>query len=150
MSDKPSKTAIRTWARLLKAQRIALGTVEGALKDAGLPPLVWYDVLLGVERAGETGVRPFELERAMLLAQYNLSRLLDRIEKEGYVERRTCPDDGRGQTLHVTERGRAIRRKMWPVYARAIESMIGQRLSAREAAELAETLGKIIEPVSRP
>ena len=82
-----------------------MGTVESALKDAGLPPLVWYDVLLELERAGEAGVRPFELERAMLLAQYNLSRLLERIEKESYIERRTCPDDGRGQLLRITESG---------------------------------------------
>ena len=148
MSDKPSRTAIRAWARLLKAQRIALDVVESALKAARLPPLVWYDVLLEVERAGETGVRPFELERAMLLAQYNLSRLIDRIESEGYIERRTCPDDRRGQTVHITQSGRAIRRRMWPVYARAIESVIGQRLNAREAGKLAEMLGKIIAPGS--
>ena len=150
MSDKPSKTAIRAWARLLKAQRIALGTVETALKDAGLPPLVWYDVLLELERAGASGLRPFELERTMLLAQYNLSRLLDRIEEQGYVERRDCPDDGRGRVVRITDSGRAVRRRMWPVYGRAIESVIGQRLQAGEAAELAETLGKIIEPSSRP
>lgn len=149
MTDKPSRTTVRAWARLLKAHRLALGMVESALKDAGLPPLAWYDVLLEVERAGDTGVRPFELERAMLLAQYNLSRLLDRIEKEGYVERRACPDDRRGQSVHITPSGRAARRRMWPVYARAIEAVMGERLRAAEAAELATTLGKIIEPLSR-
>ena len=149
MTDKPSRTIIRAWARLLKAQRIALGAVESALKDAGLPPLGWYDVLLEVERAGESGVRPFELERAMLLAQYNLSRLLDRIEKEGYVERRVSPDDRRGHFVRITQSGRAVRRRMWPVYASAIEAVMGERLKAAEAAQLADTLGKIIEPLSR-
>ena len=48
--------------------------------------------------------------------------------------------------VRITDSGRAIRRKMWPVYARAIESVIGQRLKASEAAELAETLGKLIDP----
>jgi DNA-binding MarR family transcriptional regulator len=149
VTDKPSRTVVRAWARLLKAQRIALGAVESALKDAGLPPLGWYDVLLEVERAGETGVRPFELERTMLLAQYNLSRLLDRIEKEGYLERRMSPDDGRGQLVHITQSGRAMRRRMWPVYASSIEAVMGERLKAAEAAELAEMLGKVIEPLPR-
>lgn len=149
MTDKPSRTTIRAWARLLKAQRIALGAVESVLRDAGLPPLAWYDVLLEVERAGDTGVRPLALERAMLLAQYNLSRLLDRIEKEGYIERRACPDDRRGQLVHITQSGRALRRRMWPVYASAIAAVMGERLKAAEAAQLAETLGKIIEPLSR-
>src|ERR1700751_3913382 len=81
----PSQTVERAWARLIKAQRTALGSVEGALKAAGLPPLAWYDALLELERAGAPGLRPFELERAMLLEQYNLSRLLDRMERAGYV-----------------------------------------------------------------
>jgi DNA-binding MarR family transcriptional regulator len=145
MSEKPDKTSIRAWARLLKAQQRAFGTVERALKAAGLPPLAWYDVLLETERAGKDGLRPFELERAMLLAQYNLSRLVDRLEASGYVERRDCADDGRGQLVAITEAGRALRRKMWPVYARAIEAAIGQHLSARQAEVLDDLLGLLID-----
>ena len=62
MTEKPSKQAVLAWARLLKAERLALARVEAALKQAGLPPLAWYDVLLELERAGETGMRPFELD----------------------------------------------------------------------------------------
>ncbi len=72
MSDKPAEATIRAWARLTKAQNQALGSIEATLKAADLPPLAWYDVLLETERAGKGGLRPFELERAMLLAQYNL------------------------------------------------------------------------------
>jgi len=145
MTDKPSETTIRAWARLMRAPQLALGSVERELKAAGLPPLVWYDVLLEIERAGEAGLRPFELERAMLLAQYNLSRLIDRIEGAGYVERRDCKDDGRGQLIAITDRGKAIRRKMWPVYARAIEAAVGRNLSAKQAGALDDLLGLLIE-----
>ena len=148
MSDKPGEPTIRAWARLMKAQNQALGSVEGALKAAGLPPLAWYDVLLETERAGRDGLRPFELERAMLLAQYNLSRLVDRIEAAGYVERRPCVDDGRGHLIAITDAGRAVRRRMWPVYARAIEAAVGQRLSGRQAAMLSELLGHLIDEPS--
>ena len=145
MTDKPSDTTIRVWARLMTAQQLALAAIEHDLKAAGLPPLVWYDVLLEVERAGETGLRPFELERAMLLAQYNLSRLVDRIERAGYVERRACENDGRGHLIAITDRGKAIRRKMWPVYARAIEAAVGHHLSAKQAETLDDLLGLLIE-----
>jgi DNA-binding MarR family transcriptional regulator len=148
MTEKPTQTAIRAWARLMKAQQLALASIERGLKTAGLPPLAWYDVLLEVERAGAAGTRPFELERAMLMAQYNLSRLLDRIEGAGYIERRACPDDGRGQVVQITDTGKAIRRKMWPVYARAIETAIGQRLSAKEAENLDAALGKLVERIA--
>lgn len=145
MSENPSKTVIRAWARLMKAQQLALASIEQSLKAAGLPPLGWYDVLLEVERAGANGLRPFELERAMLLAQYNLSRLVDRIERAGYVERRACDEDGRGQLIAITDAGKAMRRKMWPVYARAIEAAMGRHLSAKEAEALDDLLGLLIE-----
>ncbi len=90
-------------------------------------------------------MRPFELERALLLAQYNLSRLIDRIERAGYVERRACEEDGRGQLIAITERGKAIRRKMWPVYAKAIETAVGPHLSAKQAESLDGLLGLLIE-----
>ena len=70
--------------------------------------------------------------------------LLD-LETAGYVERRECEDDGRGHLVAITEAGRAMRRKMWPVYARAIEAAIGQRLSARQAETLGDLLGLLIE-----
>src|SRR4029453_8038156 len=106
MSDKPAEATIRAWARLMKAQRQALGSIEGALKAARLPPLAWYDVLLETERAGKDGLRPFELERAMLLAQYNLSRLVDRMAAAGYLERRPCADAGPGPPIATTDGAR--------------------------------------------
>jgi DNA-binding MarR family transcriptional regulator len=145
MTDTPPKTVVRAWARLMKAQQLALAAIEQALKKAELPPLAWYDVLLEVERAGPDGLRPLELERAMLLAQYNLSRLVDRIERAGYVERRACEEDGRGQLIAITDKGKVIRRKMWPVYARAIEAAIGRHLSTKQADALDGLLGTLIE-----
>jgi DNA-binding MarR family transcriptional regulator len=81
----------------------------------------------------------------MLLAQYNLSRLIDRIEHTGYLERRVCEDDGRGQLIVITQRGKAIRRKMWPVYARAIEAAVGKNLSAKQAVALDDLLRLLID-----
>ena len=52
MNSKPGGTMIRAWARLMKAQRVALGSIEEALKSAGFPPLAWYDALLELEHAG--------------------------------------------------------------------------------------------------
>lgn len=145
MSEKPTDTVVRAWARLMMAQNLALASVERDLKAAGMPPLAWYDVLLEVERAADKGLRPFELERAMLLAQYNLSRLIDRIAQAGYVVREACEDDGRGQVVKITAEGKSLRRKMWPVYARAIEAAMGRNLSQPQAKALDDLLGQLVE-----
>jgi DNA-binding MarR family transcriptional regulator len=144
MKNRPSEVAVRAWARLMKVQQKAQGEIEDALAQARLPPLSWYDVLLELERAGAEGLRPFALEREMLLEQYNLSRLIDRIEKAGYVERRACENDGRGQVVAITASGKSIRRRMWPVYAKAIQSIFGDALTAAEIALLEGTLGKLL------
>lgn len=143
MADRPSEAAIRAWTRLERAHRAALDTVEARLKRAGLPALAWYDVLLELERAGPAGLRPFELQKAMLLAQYNLSRLVERLVEAGYVARAASADDGRGQLLTATRAGRAMRKRMWPVYAAAIEEAVGRHLSADEAMMLAGLLGRL-------
>lgn len=109
-----------------------------------MPTLAWYDVLLELERSRDNALRPFELERAMLLEQYNLSRLLSRMESAGFIERQTCDDDGRGQIVSITNEGRKQRRKMWPVYALAIESAIGTKLAETEISRFNEILLQLI------
>lgn len=139
----PSDFAIRAWARLERAHRAAQGTVEARLKAAGLPTLAWYDALLELERAAPAGLRPFELQHQMLFAQYNLSRLIDRLVDARCVARATAEADGRGVVLTITPTGRALRRKMWPVYAAAIDEAVGRHLTNREAETLGELLGKL-------
>ena len=134
--------AFQIWVRLVRAHRRIADAVEAALKAEGLPPLEWYDVLLELERHGAP-LRARDLEQQLLLAQYNLSRLLDRLESRGLIERTPDPDDGRSRLIRVSEAGLATRKRMWPVYRRTIESMIGQRLSDAEAAQLASLLSPI-------
>ena len=149
MTEGPCTHAVRAWACLLRAHHAAVGKVESALKAAGLPPLAWYDVLLELERSGDCGMRPFALERELLLPQYGLSRLLARMEEAGLVARESCPADGRGQVFAVTEAGREMRRRMWPVYAAALQRGVAARLTSEEAAQLADLLGRLAAPEVR-
>ncbi len=147
MSATPSETVVRAWARLTKAQQRALDSIERALKAAKLPPLAWYDVLLELERAGGS-LRPFELEREMLLAQYSLSRLIDRMEEAGYVERRALKEDRRGQAIVITAAGQTLRRRMWSIYGPAIQAAIGDHLSPKQIDTLSALLGALIEKLT--
>ena len=139
---EPTDAVITAWARLVRVPQAVLAAVEADLKAAGLPPLSWYDALLELARS-RGGLRHFELEQRMLLAQYNLSRLVDRLEAAGYLERRPCPEDGRGQVLRINRSGRALLKRMWPVYGAAIARHVGARLTKAEATQLAELLGRL-------
>lgn len=141
--DAISKEAVDAWARLVRVSQVLLSAVESDLKADGFPPLSWYDVLLELRRAGPGGLRPFELERAMLLAQYNISRLVERLLKAGYVARRPCEEDARGQILSITPHGERLLRRMWPAYRAAIRRHFADRLGDGDAEALARILGRL-------
>jgi DNA-binding MarR family transcriptional regulator len=145
MPKEPGEAVVDAWIALNRAQQTALSRIERAFRDAKLPPSAWYDVLWELDRAGEAGLRPFEIERRRLIAQSNISRLIDRLAERGCVERCPCEEDGRGQRIVITPRGREMRKRMWPVYARAIHEVVGHRISEREAAKLASLLGKLLD-----
>lgn len=142
MAIGSNSPAFQIWVRLVRSHRRIGDAVEAALKADGLPPLEWYDVLLELERHGES-LRARDLEHRLLLAQYNLSRLLDRLESRGFIEREPDPDDGRSRLIRITAAGLAIRKQMWPVYRRTIDTMVGTTLSTDEAEQLAELLAPI-------
>ena len=120
-----------------------LDRIEEDLKSAGLPPLVWYDVLLELVREPGDRLRHRDLHRRMLLAKYNLSRLLDRMEADGLIGRQPVNDDARGEYVRVTTRGRDMQKRMWPVYRRAIAKHFSSLLSADDIDQLLRILSKI-------
>lgn len=144
--QSPSPEAVAAWARLMRVSRQLVEKAEDALKQAGLPPLGWYDVLHELAEAGEGGLRPFELTDRVLLAQYNVSRLLARLEGDGLVEKLSVADDGRGQTVRITSAGRDMRRRIWTVYGASIAALMGEKLSAAELKTLAALLGRLRDP----
>ena len=122
----PTEEETALWVALNLAQRSVYGAMDAALKARGLPPLRWYDVLWAIERAGDGGLRPFEMERSLLFEQSNLSRLLHRMTGEGLVEESVFEDDRRGKLLRITKKGRQVRKAMWQVYGPLIhEHMCG-------------------------
>ena len=134
------------WARFMRVSQAVLAAVEADLKAAGFPPLAWYDALLELRRAAPEGLRQYELQEHMLLAQYNMSRLIDRLVHAGFARRQRCPEDGRGQVVHVTEKGRAAIDAMWSAYRAAITAHFGGKLGPAEQAALGGILDKLRSP----
>ena len=144
MSQQPDEAIVQAWARLVRAGQMTMSRIEGELKQAGLPPLAWYDVLLELSREKQGMLRPVELERRLLLAQYNASRLIDRMARAGLVTRQACPEDGRGQFVAITREGKDMQRRMWRAYGAAIAEHVGAKLSRDEAHALHDLLGKLL------
>ena len=125
-------------------RRIALD-----LEEAGLPPLTWYDVLAALRDAPEGQLRQVEIADRVLLSHSGLSRLIDRIEKQGLVERRLCATDRRAFFVSLTDEGREMLERMWPVYARGIAEDFLPALGSNpcEIRETLESIGRECDAV---
>jgi DNA-binding MarR family transcriptional regulator len=143
--QEPSAAVIKAWGRLIRAERTVVGRIEAELKGAGFPSLHWYDVLLELKRGPDGRLSPRQIEEAVLFEQYNLSRLLDRMEVEGLVRRIPFPGDKRRQLVEITGAGRALQERMWTVYGAAINRFFGERLGEKEAGQLSALLLKLLQ-----
>jgi DNA-binding MarR family transcriptional regulator len=132
------------WAILLTAHATLVERIEAALAAAGLPSLSWYDVLWELEKA-DGRLRMHNLARRVVLSRSNLTRLADRLEDAGLITREDCAEDGRGYDLVLTRAGRAMRKKMWPVYEAGIERVFSRHVTADEARAIGEALARAVK-----
>ena len=131
------------WRGLITANALVLEKIERALAKAGLPPLGWYDVLLELSGAPDGRLRMHELARAVVLSRSGLTRLVDRLEGAGLLRREPDPADRRGSYAAITEDGKEMLRRMWPVYAAGIAEHFGRHLGDDEARVIAAAFGRV-------
>ena len=82
---------LRTHARLTKALDVELVSAHGL-------PLTSYEVLLHLADSPDGRLRMSELADSVLLSRSGLTRLVDRLERQGLLGRESCPNDRRGPT----------------------------------------------------
>jgi len=131
------------WFSFVRTHRLMIREVESRLAAAKLPSYAWYDVLWGLE-SGQGGTRRMhELADALAIERYNLTRLVDRLEQEGLVERTRSPEDGRAAYAAITREGRALRKKMWKVYESAVAELFLSQFSTDEQSSFSAALDQV-------
>src|SRR6476660_4519751 len=135
----PSMSSVRlaaeTWESLFRAQVAVRRRLQSgpAFKDLAVNE---YDVLFTLSRCPSGRLRLNELNDHVLLSQSSLSRLVDRLEKRGLVERMPAPNDGRGVLLKLTDAGAELQKQIGREQVRDIEALVGPALTAAEQWEL--------------
>jgi len=143
MTQKPTSLIMQAWSKLIKVEQTLMHNIEARLKAEGLPPLTWYDVLLELSRKNDGALKLKELEESLLLSQYNLSRLLDRMVKEALIQRKIDPSDRRGKIITLNAKGMYVQKQIWAVYGPAIQQHVGDKLSEQETTQLVRLLKKL-------
>ncbi len=135
--------SLAAWRALLGAHARVTADVEVALAEAGLPPLTWYDVLLPLYRASGRRLRMGALANETTLSRTGLTRLVDRIEREGLLRRDSVAEDRRGSYVVITPVGSAMLKRMWPVYERVLDESFAARL--RSPSSLCALLEPLVD-----
>ena len=137
---------LQTWTLFLEAYRRVLDTLDDELKEKQGLSLAWFDVLAQLSRAPERRLRMSELASRILLSKSGLTRLVDRMEAAGLVERASSPTDRRGSFAVMTPRGEQAFKEAAPVHLDGVQRHFGCHLTEAEAKTLARALEKIRGP----
>ncbi|MBS1707508.1 MAG: MarR family transcriptional regulator [Armatimonadetes bacterium] len=139
----PSDIKIESLRTFLQAAAQFLRAVARALDDGGYVSLEAYDVLVSLEYAEGHRLRLSQLADDVVLSRSGLSRLVDRLEKQGYLRRESCPGDRRGTYAVLTDLGRAERLRAWPTVEAQIVKYWDKAVSDAEATRVMNTFGKM-------
>ena len=143
MASTIDEQHLAAWRALLNTHARITEAIERALVAAGLPQLAWYDVLWALQSSPGKTLRMGELAEAVTISRSGLTRLVDRIEAEGLLERRAAPTDRRAVEVAITPDGTKLLRRMWPVYERVLRETIEASLTRQDATAVAKALAKI-------
>lgn len=143
MTTRIAEDHLAAWRAVLNVHARLTGEIEAALAEAGLPQLAWYDVLWALQRAPGKALRMGELADAVTISRSGLTRLVDRIEADGLLERRPSEADRRAIDVAITADGSKLLRRMWPVYEGVLRSGFEAKLSRQDAQALSRALTKI-------
>lgn len=102
-----------------------------------------YGILLMLAQAEDGAMRPSDLANALPITRSGTTRLVDRLERDGLVERRTCDTDRRGNVIVLTSEGEKAFREAGRVHLRGIDEHVGSHISRDEMRELQRILTKL-------
>ena len=108
--------------------------------------LTWFEVLLQLRQSPEGRLKMNQIADAIVHSTGGTTRLVDRIEEAGLVERHLCPNDRRAIHVAITALGNTKLDEALSVHLDYLDDRLGTRLSDEERRTLATLLTKLNEP----
>jgi DNA-binding MarR family transcriptional regulator len=138
------------WEGFLRTQATIMRALSGELEQADGMAMSSYDVLLQLARAPRRRLRMTELAEAVLFSPSGLTRLVERLEREGLVARIKSTDDARGAYATVTDRGRARLRKATRTHLTGVRRHFLSQIAPRELEVLGDIWQRLLTQDAAP
>ena len=130
-----------------RAQTEGVALLSRRLKGAGygITP-EQFGVL--ARRRGEQGLNQTQLGERMLKDRHNMTRILNLLEKHGYIERRRDSSDRRIFRIFLTERGRGALEELMPIVTMHIEELL-DGVTGRDQQTALRSLKRIVTNIQK-
>ena len=138
-----SASELEPWIRFLRAHAAITRQLSARLEAEHGLTLSDFDVLVQLYYAPEQALRRVDLARTVLLTASGITRLLDGLERSGWVEKRACETDARVSYAALTRAGAAKLEEANVSHRADIEELFGSKFTAAERRQLGELLGRL-------
>lgn len=133
------------WRAYLAATRLLDDALDRQLgRDAAMPH-AYFGILTALVDAGPDGLRMNELARPLRYSPSRTTHAVTALERSGWVERRACPTDGRGQIAVLTEAGRAAQAAAAVGHVAEVRARLFDRLSRDQVRQLEEICDAVVD-----
>ena len=138
-----ASASVEAWVRLLRAHAATTRALSGQLLvDHGLT-INDYEALLRLSRAEDRRMRRVDLANELLLTASGVTRMLDGLERSGYVEKGTCATDARVTYAVLTPAGRQKLEAASSSHVVQVRELFEEQYTAAELETLGSLLGRL-------
>ncbi len=134
---------ITSYGRLVEAHRRLNRIFDRALRERSGLSVVWFEALLRLGRSPDHQMAITELGEQMVLTSGGATRLVDRLEENGYIERISCPTDRRVHWARLTTEGLAVLTDALESHLDDLEEHFSSQLAKTERRTLDKALDRL-------
>ena len=140
-----SPPELRAWRGMLRAHAALAKALDAQLEAAHGLQLSSYEVLMYLADAEDERMRMCDLASSILLSRSGLTRLVDRLQREGLLERVACSDDARGQFAKLTPDGREKLRAARETHLAGVRAMFLDLFTPEDVEVLGGSWDRVLD-----
>lgn len=141
----PRDPRLTGWRSFLTAYSVITRRLDEELREETGLSLFEYAALLQLAEAKDRKLRMSDLALGIVLTRSGVTRLVDRLERDGLVERCQCSSDGRGAEAQLTDVGLERLREASKVHLRGIDEYYFAQVSDGDQAVVGRVMSDVVE-----
>jgi DNA-binding MarR family transcriptional regulator len=139
-----SEERLLAWRSVVTTHAAVTDRIQKALAAADLPPRSWFELLSAIKRSPTGRPRMSELAEWLTLSRGGITKLVDRLQQAGYLERLSSAQDRRTLQAKLTPAGESMLKEMQAVYEAELEQHLNL-LTGEQAVLITQALNRVTE-----